>query len=245
MRAAFVFFTRLPVGGFPYAAEDWTWAAAHAPLVGLVVGAAVAAVDRALSPAGELPAALVAVGASLLLTGAFHEDGLADTADALGGGHDRARVLAILKDSRIGSFGAAALVVTLGARAALLAELGSRAPAALPLSFALARVVPVWLMTLLPYVTDEATAKSRDVARTTFAHAAVATAWATVALGAALALGACTPGRALSLVLVLCVTGVVTGWRYAQRLGGVTGDLLGATEQLAEIATLLVLAYRV
>src|SRR3954453_24121009 len=104
MRAAFVFFTRIPVGGFPYRQADWKWAAAHAPLVGLVLGAALGALDGALLPVGPLAAAALVVGASLVLTGGFHEDGLADTSDALGGGSDRARVLSILKDSRIGSF---------------------------------------------------------------------------------------------------------------------------------------------
>src|SRR5262245_5739617 len=107
VRAAFVFLTRIPVGGFPYRADDWKWAAAHAPLVGMVVGALTDVVDRLLAPAGETAAAVLAVGFSMLLTGAFHEDGLADTSDALGGSHDRAKVFAILKDNRIGTFGGA------------------------------------------------------------------------------------------------------------------------------------------
>jgi adenosylcobinamide-GDP ribazoletransferase len=125
MRAAFVFFTRIPVGGFPYRKEDYRWAAAHAPLVGITLGIGLGLLNRSLLALGALPAAALTLGASLLLTGAFHEDGLADTSDALGGGYDRARVLAILKDSRIGSFAGAALAASLLARAALLAELGS------------------------------------------------------------------------------------------------------------------------
>src|SRR6478609_6503675 len=82
VRAAFVFFTRLPVGGFPYRKEDWKWAAAHAPFVGLVLGVALGLLERLLLPLGALPAAVLTIAVSLLLTGAFHEDGLADTSDA-------------------------------------------------------------------------------------------------------------------------------------------------------------------
>jgi len=243
IRAAFVFLTRIPVGGFPYAADDWKWAAAHAPLVGAVVGFLTGIVDRALAPVGELPAAFLAIGASLLLTGAFHEDGLADTSDALGGGSDRARVFAILKDSRIGTFGAAALVVSIGARAALVAELGPRAVVALVLAGSVSRVVPIWLMVALPYVTDDATSKSRSVLRGGRLQAAVATAWGGLALGAAVFHGDVEPERAILLVATTVLVGAVTAWRYRRRLGGITGDFLGATEQLSEIATLAALAY--
>lgn len=243
IRAAFVFLTRIPVGGFPYRADDWKWAAAHAPVVGATVGLLTGIADRALAPVGELPAAIIAVGVSMLLTGAFHEDGLADTSDALGGGTDPARVFAILKDSRIGTFGAAAVVVSVAARAALVAELGSRALVALVVVGAVARVAPVWLMALLPYVTDDATSKSRAVLRAGRSEAFVATAWAAVGLGAAASHGDIEAERAVLLVATMVLVGAVTGFRYRRRVGGITGDFLGATEQLGEIAALAVWAY--
>jgi adenosylcobinamide-GDP ribazoletransferase len=243
MRAAFVFLTRIPVGGFPYRSADWAWAAAHAPLVGLVVGGALGFLDLGLARLGWLPAAFLVLGAQLLVTGAFHEDGLADTSDALGGGYDAPRVHAILKDSRIGSFGGAALVVSIGGRAALLAKLGPAAPWALPIVGAAARVAPIWLMAALPYVTAEADAKSRNVMRGGAPQATAATAWLGLVLGVAVWAGRLGPARAAAVAVALVGVASVTGWRYARRVGGITGDFLGATEQLAELACLAVLAW--
>jgi adenosylcobinamide-GDP ribazoletransferase len=244
LRAAFTLLTRIPVGGFPYRDEDWTWAAAHAPFVGLVLGTILGGIDRLLEPLGDWPSAVLVLGASLLLTGAFHEDGLADTCDALGGGRDRERVLAILKDSRIGSFGGAALVISLVARAALLARLGQAALWALPLVGCAARVGPIWLLARLPYVTSSAEAKSRAVSRADTSHALVATAWLLAAMSAFVAVGTVEAPRMGALGAALAAVTAVTGWRYLKRAGGVTGDFLGATEQLGEIAALAVLAWK-
>lgn len=243
IRAAFVFLTRIPVGGFPYAREDWVWAPAHAPFVGAVVGAVVGGVNRALLPLGSLAAATLALGLSMLLTGALHEDGLADTCDALGGGHEQKRVLAILKDSRIGTFGGAALVVSIVGRAALLAKLGASVIWALPLSGCLARVGPVWLLGLLPYVSEASTAKSRDVSNAGAPQVLIATLWGLLALCAAVALRCI--GSTCATVLLVLTTAVVglSGYRYRARAGGVTGDFLGATEQLCELAILVVVAW--
>jgi adenosylcobinamide-GDP ribazoletransferase len=244
MRAAFVFFSRLPVGGFPYRPADWRWAAAHAPLVGLVLGVALGQLDRALLPLGPLPAAVLVIAVSLLLTGAFHEDGLADTSDALGGGYDAARVHLILKDSRIGTFGGAALVVSIVGRAALLAQLGEAVTWAFPLVFCAARVGPVWLMATLPYVTAEPAAKSRDLARAGFSQAAVASAWLLLVVVLLLQSGQFAVQRAFALGAVLAAVTALSGWRYWVRVRGITGDFLGATEQLCELAALAVLAWR-
>jgi adenosylcobinamide-GDP ribazoletransferase len=244
MRAAFIFFTRLPLGGFPYRKADWQWAAAHAPFVGLVLGGALGLLNRALLPLGALPAAVLVVGASLLLTGAFHEDGLADTSDALGGGYDVARVLLILKDSRIGSFGGAALVISIVGRAALMAQFGGSVVWALPLAWCGARVGPIWLMATMPYVTLENGAKSRDLTRGGIAQALVASAWFALAATALVFTGHVTAPRASVLAMALAVVTVLTGWRYWVRVRGITGDFLGATEQLCELAAFAVLAWR-
>lgn len=257
VRAAFAFLTRIPVGGFPYSPREWQWSSAHFPLVGAFVGLATAAVFRALAPAGAFAAALLAIGAAMLVTGAFHEDGLADTSDALGGGYTHERVLAILKDSRVGTFGAAALIVSVLGRAALLARLDGDAWWALPLVGCVARVGPIWQMVTLPYATASDASKSRDVTRARPAQALVATAWAASACGAlavlaalpalgATALGVharCSATRLGVVGLACAAVTVTTAWRYRRRLGGVTGDFLGATEQLCELAALLVLAW--
>ena len=242
-RAAFVFLTRIPLGGFPYAPADWAWSSAHFPLVGLVIGAALGALDRALLPVGPLGAAFVTLGASMLVTGAFHEDGLADTSDALGGAYDRTKLVEILKDSRIGSFGGAALVVSIGARAALIARLGADAAWGIPLVFCVARASAVALMAALPYASVGEWAKSKLVTRGGALQAAVAVAYAVLASGTLVAVGWLSAPRGTALLAVAALVTVFTGWRYARRLGGVTGDFLGATEQLAEVAGFAVLAW--
>jgi len=244
VRAAFVFFTRLPVGGFPYRKEDWKWAAAHAPLVGLVLGSALGLLERLLLPLGALPAAVLTIAVSLLLTGAFHEDGLADTSDALGGGYNVERIRTILKDSRIGTFGGTALVVSIVGRAALLAQLGATVMFAFPLVFCAPRVGPIWLMSSMNYVTAEEPAKSRDLTQAGFSQAAVASAWFALVSIALVRADQFSAERVGTLIAVLAVVTLFTGWRYWVRARGVTGDFLGATEQLCELAALAVLAWR-
>jgi adenosylcobinamide-GDP ribazoletransferase len=242
-RAAVVFLTRIPAGGFPYSGDELRWSAAHFPLVGVLVGALAAAVDRLLLPLGPLAAAAGALGASMLSTGAFHEDGLADTADALGGAHDREKILTILKDSRIGVFGACALGISLLGRAALVARLGDAVVWALPLAHAAARAAPVWQMATLKYVTPSATSRSARVAKTGWAQVLVASVWVIAAMAAVATHGWTSWARCAALGAGLAATAGVTAWRYKARLGGVTGDFLGATEQISEIVALGVLAW--
>jgi adenosylcobinamide-GDP ribazoletransferase len=243
VRAAFVFLTRVPVGGFPYTADEWRWSAAHFPLVGAVLGALLGAVDRALSPLGDPVAALGAIGASLLLTGAFHEDGLADTSDALGGAADRDKILLILKDSRVGAFGACAVAVSIVGRALLIARLGAAAAWALPLVGAAARVGPIWQLASLPYVTPDAQARSSGVARARLAQACLGTAWAAVVGASVVAAGLVSAARLAALFAAMTIVTLLTAWRYARRLGGITGDFLGATEQICELVALASLAW--
>ncbi len=249
VRAAFVFLTRLPLGGHPYSAADRAWSAAHFPLVGLVIGALTALTLRLLWGVGPLAAALLTIGVQLLITGAFHEDGLADSADALGGGTTRARTLEILKDSRVGTYGAAALVISIAGRAALLATIAMRGRAgalwALPLVACAARTFPIWLMRLLPYATPPEVARNKDVAGTGATQAWVATAWLLLALLVIvpLAPSPITAGRAFAMLAVLAALTVLAGARFRARVGGVTGDFLGATEQLCELGALVVLAW--
>lgn len=241
-RAAMTFLTRVPVGGFPHAAADLRWASAWFPFVGLLLGAAQAVVFQAASRAGFFAAAALTVALGMLLTGAFHEDGLADTADALGGAYDRKRLFEILKDSRVGSFGAAALAVVLVLRIALLARLGQGAALAIVLTQCLSRLPPVWLMVAMPYVTADEAAKSRLVTRAGAAQALVATSWPALAITAAVVKGGITSPEAAAALAGTAAIAVVCAQRFRARAGGITGDFLGATQQLCECAALLGLA---
>jgi len=245
LRAAFVFLTRIPVGGFPYTEDDWRWSTAHFPFVGAVLGLLQATLAAFLLPhLGAAATALLAVGLAMMLTGAFHEDGLADSADALGGAYDREKLFVILKDSRIGTFGAAALFVALGLRVVLLTELGAAMPLALLVSQTVARTPPIWLMRALPYVTADGESKSRLVARAKNPQAIVATLWSLVLIVALVHHDALAFSRAIAMGVVLLAITLVVAWRFVVRAGGVTGDFLGATEQLAELGVLLVLVWR-
>jgi adenosylcobinamide-GDP ribazoletransferase len=241
-RAAVVFLTRLPAGGFPYRASEWRWAAGWFPLVGALVGALAAAVFAISRAAGGLAAAALAVIAALLVTGALHEDGLADSADALGGAPDRERLFAILKDSRIGAFGAVALTMSLVLRVALLARLDAAAPLALVLVSAWSRTSPVWLMASLPYVTPVERARSRPLLAAGRAQAVFATLTALLLTAAAVLRGP-LGWRAAALAAAVVVVLALGAARYfRRRAGGITGDFLGATQQVTECGLLLALA---
>lgn len=241
---ALQFLTRLPVRLNRFEPAWLNDCVRHFPLVGMVVGgvgAAVLAAAAVVWPAWV--AALLALAALVAVTGGFHEDGLADTFDALGGVVPRERALAIMKDSRIGSYGALALGLSLLLRAALLAVLATRpllgAAAALLAAHAFARTAAVGVMVSLPYGGDADHAKAKPLALAVAPrNFGIALAWCGL----------------LSLVLIGCgvpparfllasAFAVVTAWLMRQwlqrRLGGYTGDGLGATEQLAEITVLL------
>ena len=246
---ALQFLTRLPVPRWVGWQPAWLNACVrHFPLVGALVGAAGAAVAcSALLAWPPLVAAALAVAATLWLTAAFHEDGLADSFDALLGAAPREKALAIMKDSRIGSYGALALGLVLGLKLALLALIAQRgaAPAAAALlgAHVLSRAAPLDVMYGLPYVSDPSGAKSKPLAESA-GPATVLTglAWSLPAL---LLLGWVHGPLSLGLA--------VLGWMLAlgamrrtlrRRLQGFTGDTLGATQQLCELALYLGLALR-
>ena len=243
MRAAFVFLTRVPFGGFAYSDADWAWSSAHFPLVGIVLGVVLGLANWALFSLGSLAAAFVTVAIAILLTGAFHEDGLADTSDALGGGYDREKIFLILKDSRIGTFGGAALVLSIAIRASCAARIGADVTWAWALVGCAARVGPVVLMAVMPYATSDDVSKSRLVTRARWPQALTACAWFVVAASIAIACGWTSLARTIAIAAAIAIVVAVTGWRYSKRLGGLTGDFLGATEQLCEMAGFAVLAW--
>ncbi len=268
------FFTRIPITGrlaswVGFSPDLLRASAAHFPGVGVLVGAIAAAsyaVMTALLPESiftPLAAAALCTVATVLATGGLHEDGLADVSDGLGGSYDKAHALAIMKDSRVGAFGALALVLALLSKVALLAILASvegvpggwlaefeEAPfngwfngwfsgwyvcAALFAGHVISRGLPLLLIYLLPHVGNTATSKSKPLAEQIApAGLLLALVWCFAALlvaGAAL--------DAMSL-LIACSFAVVAllwmGRLFKRRLQGFTGDCLGATQQVCEIA---------
>ena len=244
VRAAFAFLTRLPVGGRqPFNAEELRWCSAHFPLVGLCIGAMLAVVHHAsLSVLGVWGAAVMTVSASLILTGAFHEDGLADTFDAVGGGYTRDQILEILKDSRIGTYGVAALTLVLVARVACLAVLGAAAAPALIVIESVSRAPPVAILSLVPYATRPPVAKSKELAKSSDAQAILAVAWATVVLLGAWVTGVVRFGGAVGIAVLSGGVAALAAWRLSRTVQGVTGDFLGAIQQLVAVSLWLVWA---
>ena len=241
--AAVAFLTRIPVSKLPGSEAVWRWSSAWFPLVGALLGALLSLVWLGTLRAGEPVAACLVVTASLWITGAFHEDALADTADALGGASDREQIFRILKDSRIGSYGAAALGIALLIRVTALASLGSGAPLALIVVGCLSRTTPVWLMAVLPYVTAESLSKSQQVTRVSFAQALLATLWPLILVSVTTAQHFLAPVAALALAGVALLVAIWLGAGFRGRAGGVTGDFLGATQQVSECAMLATLVW--
>jgi adenosylcobinamide-GDP ribazoletransferase len=230
------FLTRLPTPSFVDFEPGWiTRSARYFPLVGLGVGGACALVLLAAGQAwsGALPA-LLAVAAGVLITGGFHEDGLADTADGLGGGHTSARRLEIMKDSRIGTYGALALGLILANKVAALATLPlTTAALALVAAHGAGRTAAVAVMVLGRHVGDPSNAKYKPapdgVSPGEFLLAAALGLWPLALLGLPGLVGAAVGGV---LALLLALT--------ARRLiGGHTGDVLGGVEQACELGVLL------
>jgi adenosylcobinamide-GDP ribazoletransferase len=234
--------TRLPVGiavpGEPGAIAAAGWAF---PLVGAGIGglAALVFLLAQLIGCGSTVAAWLALLAAIALTGAFHEDGLADTADGFGGGHDREAKLAIMRDSRHGSFGILALVASVGLRAAALATIGDAIHIALALiaAHAASRGALLATMRLLnPARVDGLGFTAGRPSTTVTLTAAV--------IGGAIALAALGPGRG-ALALLLAGAAIALMAVLARRqIGGYTGDVLGAFQQIGEIVMLLVAAAR-
>ncbi len=254
---ALQFFTRVPVTGrlarwVGFSPQMLRASAAHFPGIGWLVGgmgAAVFVLAQAGLPGavGALVAALLSTVATVLLTGAFHEDGLADVADGLGGSADRARALEIMKDSRIGAFGAMALVLALGLKVALLALLAGQgvevAACALVSAHVLSRLAPLFLIRWLPYVGDSGGSKAKPLADAIGTGALVTGVLWSIPAGLPVLL-AQGPARVLAMVLACTVAAAFMARLFRRRLQGFTGDGLGATQQVCELAIYLALAWQ-
>jgi adenosylcobinamide-GDP ribazoletransferase len=238
--SAVQFLTRVPVPEYPYQPDALARAVKFFPVVGALIGAAAAALHYALAP--HLPAvvtALLTVVFLVALTGCLHEDGLADAADGFFGGHSRERVLLIMRDSRIGSYGGAALILTLTARVLLISSVPSGRIAAYLIA---AHILCRWTTLPLSYYLPSARAENSGGPAGQGARIAWLTTSATF-LGGTLftliATGLLLGRSAVAPVLITVAVTLLSGLYYRHRIDGVTGDCFGATNQLAEIAVLL------
>ncbi len=241
---ALQFLTRVPVPAWVGYRDEWLHQSArHFTLVGMAVGAVAVLALLSASTLWPWPVAvLLSMVATLVLTGAFHEDGLADTFDALGGAVSCDKALLIMKDSRLGTYGTVTLVVVLALKAAALIELDAQAAAALLLAHSVSRALPVALIRGLPYAGDAEAAKAKPLAtQVSLGSVAVAMLWALLAAGAVIGTRQLDASAVfVSLIAAAGVALAMARW-LRRRLGGFTGDTLGATQQLGEVAIYLAL----
>ncbi len=240
LKIGFIFLTRLPLPHQqPIAKGELSHALWTAPLVGAVVGLMGAAVYWLVQALHlpPLPAATLALAATVAVTGGLHEDGLADVADGFGGGATRERKLEIMHDSRIGTYGVCALILSFMLRISALVNIGDPAlvAAVLIAAHAAARAGLPAFMRLVPLAREDG--MSADAGRPPPASVMAAALLGIVALVASL-------GFATGVVaaVLLCAGFGFMAWLCTRQIGGQTGDVLGALEQIGEIAVLLVAA---
>ena len=248
---AIQFLTRIPIPAMPEYQPQWLHQSSrYFPAVGLLIGLLCAFVFWLASLLfNPLVASIISTAFGIKLTGAFHEDGLADTCDGLGGGLTRERTLTIMKDSRLGTYGTLGLVSALLLKVSLLAGMpASVAPIALIIGHSTSRLLCISLIALLPYGGDVEHAKAKPMAQQlTPIQALISSAWVLVALILVTIIFPTTI-RQISLaqwLLALLLAVIATDYMrrlLRRRLGGYTGDGLGATQQLSEVAIYMGLA---
>jgi adenosylcobinamide-GDP ribazoletransferase len=233
-----IFLTRMPLPAPTAIVKgDVSRALWAAPVVGGTVGAVGAAVYWLMHilHVPDFPAAALAVAATVAATGALHEDGLADVADGFGGGATRERKLEIMRDSRIGAYGVCALVLSFMLRIGVLASLGGPPLVAMALiaAHAAARApMPAFMRLIPPARADGMSAQAGEPPR---ASAIVAGMLGIAVLMVCLGLAA-----GLVAVLLVACGFAVMAWICRRQIGGQTGDVLGALEQLGEVIVLFV-----
>jgi len=238
MRIAISLCTRLPIGPSAVVGDGDVARASWAfPVAGLVVGLFGAAIFWLASRLHLPPmaASALAMTATVLLTGAMHEDGLADTADGFGGGKTRETKLAIMRDSRIGTYGACALALSLMLRWSALAEISEPRLVAVALISAhvsARAAVPIFMSLVSPARADGLSTSAGQPPRQSGTIALL--------LGTICLLISFGPSGALKALLVLGLIGLVLARLTIRQIGGQTGDVLGALEQSCEAAVLLI-----
>ena len=239
LRVAVMFLTRIPTGWIEgLETRDLAKASWAFPVVGLVVGsiAGAALYATAASDLFPLACALIALCVQAVITGALHEDGLADVADGLGG-HEKNSILEIMRDSRIGSYGVLALIFSVGIRATALASVPGPGVAwvAMIAAACVSRGALPMIMYAMP--STRADGLSVNAGQPSLKGAAIAMTLGAIALFALLPLSIAL----MAIVIGVPLVGVLIYWAH-RRLGGQTGDVLGAAQQLIEIAVLVAAA---
>jgi adenosylcobinamide-GDP ribazoletransferase len=239
------FLSRLPVPDRFFRGHDGTISRAVRafPVAGLVIAIPPALVLLLLRSGDPLLVSLIALALLTLVTGALHEDGLADTADGLGGGRDKDHALLIMKDSRIGAYGVVALVLSFGLRTSALSALfrddAVTAALAVLAVAAVSRAILVAHWRALPSARENGVAAGAGFPEDGARNIALFS-------GAAIALVLLVPVLGLPKVLLSLILAALAGFGFTrfvrQKLGGHTGDTIGATQQLSEIAMLATLA---
>jgi adenosylcobinamide-GDP ribazoletransferase len=234
--AALMFFTRIPVKLNNPA--DLNRASRYFPLVGIIVGLIGAFFfgTAIFLFKDNLIASLFALAATLLTTGAFHEDGLADVADAFGGGWTKSRILEIMKDSRVGAFGVIALIVVIGLKIVLQARLSLTTTQFLLLyvsAHSVSRLMPVFMIRFMHYAREDDNSKSKPLA-TRISNTGLLIAIISALLPFAAYTYFTTFLMWLSIIPCILLT-IYLGWYFNKWIDGYTGDCLGATQQLTEI----------
>ena len=234
------FLTRIPLPALEFRDDSLARASVFFPIVGLLIGATAGGLFRLLEPhLARVVVALLVVVYLILLTGSLHEDALADAADGFGGGHTKDRILAIFRDSRIGSYGAIAIVLSIAARVLLLTTM----PFQYVVTYLIAaHVLCRWTILPLGWALPSARAENDGQG----ARLAQRTSRSTLLLGtfiafalAFLVLRRQAPAPILAATLVTWLSGRF----YRSKIGGVTGDCFGATVQTTEIAVYLCAAW--
>jgi adenosylcobinamide-GDP ribazoletransferase len=238
--SAVQFLTRVPVPTPSYSADSLARSVKFFPVVGLLVGASAALVHLLLAPHwSRAVVAFLVLTYLCLITGLIHEDGLADAADGFGGGWNREKILLIMRDSRIGSYGAAALALSLVSRILLLSSL----PLAMVPQYLIAtRVLGQWTTLPLSFYLSSARVQSDDhpdgqgarIARITSRGSLIAGTLFSFAV--VIALLRARAGFAIGAAIVVTL---VSSVYFQKRISGVTGDCFGAANQIAEVAVYL------
>lgn len=234
---ALQFFSRLPIPGWVGFDPAWlNQASRYFPLVGVVV-ALMTSAAYALA-AWFLPApvaVIISTGFGIYITGAFHEDGFADMCDGFGGGMTPERVLEIMKDSRIGAYGAIGTICMLALKLTTLAMLPPLATiGALLVAHPLSRLMATSLIWRLDYARAEGKAKPL-AQKMSSGEFAIAVLTAALPVAAVLALRWLPP---VALIAGVAAAAIATFWlarKFVRRIGGYTGDCLGAVQQVTEV----------
>lgn len=231
---AIMFYTRIPVPkGVGFSDENMNRSTRYFPLIGILVGGFGAAAFLLAQTVLSNPIAiLISMILTILLTGAFHEDGFADFCDGFGGGYSKEKILAIMKDSRIGTYGAIALILILLSKFMLINDIRiDSIPIVFVSAHAFSRLNPVLLIMTSRYVRQDKTSKSKPVGKKISVTTLI------IALIFGLAPLFLLPLMFIPFLIVIQILILLTFRLYTHnKIGGYTGDVLGALQQLSEIA---------